>query len=753
MMGFFSVVHLFSFILICSNYLCTISGNDDLKTYIVHVELPKNQLSVSLSQENDLESWYRSFLPTTTTGSTDGSEKLVYAYRNVFKGFAATLTSEQVKEMKKVPGFVSANPEEVYSLHTTRSTSFMGLDQNVGLWNVSGYGKGVIIGVLDTGVNPRHPSFSDVGMSPPPPKWKGKCLFNSTTSCNNKIIGAQIFTATDNLDTNTPVDGIGHGTHTASTAAGNFVEGANLFGNAYGTANGVAPHAHLAIYKVCSLQCYESALLAGMDEAISDGVDILSLSLGSTTKPFYSDNIAYGAFSAIQRGILVSCSAGNQGPKISSVTNEAPWILTVGASTIDRKITSTLKLGNNMEFNGESAFQPTKFVPNQIHLFYPGKNDPNSNSCALVGLNDKVKDINGKIVVCVLGTISPIEKGKNVKNAGGVGMILINQEQHGYTTFSDPHVLPATHLSYADGLKVLAYINSTTSPTASFIFKGTTVGDTLAPTVTYFSSRGPSMETPGILKPDIIGPGLNILAAWPSSVENITNATATFNIISGTSMACPHLSGVSALLKSLHPDWSPAAIKSAIITTADIVNRNNNATEDETLHPANDFTTGSGHVNPNKASNPGLIYDILPDDYIPYMCGLNYTINQIAKIVQKTVNCANATIPEAQLNYPSFSIIFGNKVQTYTRIVTNVGDADSSYTVNIVPPPNVDVKVTPKILKFSQINEKLKYDITFTLLPPTNQGNGAQNITSQGFISWNSEKYSVRSPIVVTIRA
>lgn len=386
-------------------------------------------------------------------------------------------------------------------------------------------------------------------------------------------------------------------------------------------------------------------------------------------------------------------------------------------------------------------------------MFYPGKNDPNSNSCALVGLNDKVKDINGKIVVCVLGTINPIEKGKNVKNAGGVGMILINQEQHGYTTFSDPHVLPATHLSYADGLKVLAYINSTTSPTASFIFKGTTVGDTLAPTVTYFSSRGPSMETPGILKPDIIGPGLNILAAWPSSVENITNATATFNIISGTSMACPHLSGVSALLKSLHPDWSPAAIKSAIITTADIVNRNNNATEDETLHPANDFTTGSGHVNPNKASNPGLIYDILPDDYIPYMCGLNYTINQIAKIVQKTVNCANATIPEAQLNYPSFSIIFGNKVQTYTRIVTNVGDADSSYTANIVPPPNVDVKVTPKILKFSQINEKLKYDITFTLLPPTNQGNGAQNITSQGFISWNSEKYSVRSPIVVTIRA
>ncbi|KAI5656713.1 hypothetical protein M9H77_25506 [Catharanthus roseus] len=741
-MGFFPAV-IVSFI--CMQLLLSISNSlSDLETYIVHVELPPNTQLSSEILTQDLDSWYSSFLPTTTTAnSNEGTSSLVYSYHNVFKGFAAKLSPEQLKVMEKMPGFISARPQEVLSLHTTHTPNFLGLHQNMGFWNESNYGKGIIIGVLDTGIIPDHPSFSDEGMPPPPSKWKGKCEFN-TTVCNNKLIGARFF----QNGNGSPVDQNGHGTHTASTAAGNFVKGANAFGNANGTAVGVAPLAHLAIYKVCNVGCSESAILAAMDSAIDDGVDILSLSLGGSSKPFYSDNIALGAYSAIEKGIFVSCSAGNNGPFSSSLSNEAPWILTVGASTIDRKIRATVTLGNNEELDGESLYQPKDFFKTQFHLFYPGMNvsDVNSRYCSFQLINNT--EARGKIVVCENGGgVTRIGKGQNVEAAGGVGMIIINREQHGYTTMAEAHVLPAAHLSYVDGLKIVAYINSTKSPTASITFKGTIIGDNHAPVVAGFSSRGPNLASPGILKPDIIGPGVNILAAWHRSVENNTNTTSNFNAISGTSMSCPHLSGVAALLKSVHPDWSPAAIKSAIMTTADIVNLAKNPIEDQTLLPANIFATGSGHVNPIKANNPGLIYDIEPKDYVPYLCGLNYTNRQVTNILERKVNC-NSSIAEAQLNYPSFSIIFGSTVQTYTRIVTNVGEANSSYTVEVVSPPGVNVTVKPSTLTFSQLNQKLEYEVTFTRLAT------AKNDTaSQGFLSWNSSNYSVRSPIVAIMNA
>ncbi|CAI9764701.1 unnamed protein product [Fraxinus pennsylvanica] len=233
--------------------------------------------------------------------------------------------------------------------------------------------------------------------------------------------------------------------------------------------------------------------------------------------------------------------------------------------------------------------------------------------------------------------------------------------------------------------------------------------------VAYFSSRGPSRASPGILKPDIIGPGMNILAAWPFSVENIINAKYTFNIFSETSMSCPHLCGIAALLKSAHPDWSPAAIKSAMMTTAHIVNLNNAPIEDERFLPVDIFAVGSGHVNPSKANDPGLIYDIEPGDYIPYLCGLKYTNRQMSMILQRKVNCSDeSSILEGELNYPSFLIVFGLSNQTYTRIVTNVGEANASYTVDILPPHGVNVVVNPRSLQFSELNQKLKFEVTFS---------------------------------------
>uniref|UniRef100_A0A7N0U150 Uncharacterized protein n=1 Tax=Kalanchoe fedtschenkoi TaxID=63787 RepID=A0A7N0U150_KALFE len=712
------------------------SSSTGLQTYIVHVTKPETFAST----EEDLESFHRSFLPTSTESSGQ-EERLVYSYQHVASGFAARLTQEEAEELLLKDGVVSTRAARMLSLHTTHTPDFLGLQQNVGLWKNSSFGKGVIIGLMDTGILPTHPSFNDDDMPSPPAKWKGKCEF---ASCNKKLIGARNFNSFTKGQP--PVDDVGHGTHTASTAGGAFVQGANLFGNAEGTAAGMAPHAHLAMYKVCSETCSESDILAGMDAAIEDGVDILSLSLGGPSYPFFDDSIAVGAFAAIQKGIVVSCAAGNSGPISSSVSNEAPWILTVGASTVDRAIRSTVKLGNGAEYDGESLFQPKDFPATQLPLVFPGQGSSNPDVAVCAGsLNSS--EVSGKIVLCQSGgPIGLVAKGQVVKEAGGAAMILMNEETFGYTTFALAQVLPASGIAFADGDSVLAYINSTAAPTAALEFKGTVLGVKTAPAVSFFSSRGPAEQTPGILKPDIIGPGVNILAAWPFQLDN-SSTSAAFNIISGTSMACPHLSGIAALLKSSHPDWTPAAIRSAIMTSADTLNLGKKPIPDQTLTPADLFATGAGHVNPSKANDPGLIYDVQPDDYLPLLCGLGYTDSQIATIAQKTVNCSTLTpIPQAELNYPSFSIKLGSTPQTYSRTFTNVGKPASFYNIQVVSPLGVDVSTDIQEVKFSALGQTATYKVTFT-----RAGGGSSQTHAQGSLSWVSDDgYSVRSPIMVT---
>ncbi|KAH0699589.1 hypothetical protein KY284_013804 [Solanum tuberosum] len=671
------------------------TNQNDLETYIVQLELPDDFV---FSDSKDLYLWHQSFLPTTSANS-DLSSCIIYSYRHVYNGFAAMLSSDEVKMMQNQPGFVSARPQRVLQLHTTHSPSFLGLHKNVGLWNASNSGKGVIIGLLDTGINPKHPSFNDHEMPPPPAKWKGKCEFNYK-ACNNKLIGARNLVKT----AKSPLDGDGHGTHTSSTAAGNFVDGANFLGNANGTAVGIAPGAHVAMYRICDDDgCPEAFILAGYDAAIEDGVD----------------------------GIFVSCSAGNSGPSSATVENGSPWILTVGASSTDRKISAVAVLGNGAEYEGESAFQSTNMSRKLLPLIDGGYCE------ALASI-----DVRGKIVLCgIMGSLSVFEKGQEVKKAGGTAMILRNEKEQGYTTFVSVHVLPATHVSYIDGLKIRNYTESTSTPVATISFKGTRIGDKHAPVVAYFSSRGPYNISRGILKPDIIGPGVNILAAWikpPAGVK--PSATSTFNIISGTSMSCPHLAGVAALIKSAHPEWSPAAIKSAIMTTADLVNLGNNPNQDEKFNPDDLHTIGSGDVNPSKANDPGLVYDIQPQDYVPYLCGLNYTDKQVSTIVNKKVRCTSS-IAEAELNYPSFSIDLGSCAQTYTRTVTNVGEANSTYTIKVIGVEGVALSIKPRILKFSALNQKLSYQVTFKRTTSKH--------SSQGYIKWSSAKYSVRSPISI----
>lgn len=417
-----------------------------------------------------------------------------------------------------------ARPERKLALQTTHSPNFLGLHQNFGLWKDSNYGEGVIIGIVDTGIFPNHPSFSDEGVPPPPAKWKGKCDFNFT-ACNNKLIGARYFT----FGGGTPLDEDGHGTHTASTAAGGFVPHASSFGQANGTAVGIAPRAHIAVYKVCfdGRHCSESDILAAMDAAIEDGVDVLSMSLGWFPEArFTFDTIALGAYSAIQKGLFVSCSAMNEGPSYGTLANAAPWILTVGASTTDRKFRVTTVLGNKVEIEGEAIIQPNNFSQMYMPLIYPGKNssDPNANFFTSLG----GADVEGKIVLCERDAFAVAIS--RVEEAGGAGVILINQQTRGVTKMLEYFLLPTIQISYNDGLQIKAYLNSTSQPKARLSFQGTVIGDDHAPQIAQFSSRGPSTQTPGILKPDIIGPGVNILAAWPVSLEGDENTRLRFLI-------------------------------------------------------------------------------------------------------------------------------------------------------------------------------------------------------------------------------
>ncbi|XP_048133097.1 subtilisin-like protease SBT1.8 isoform X2 [Rhodamnia argentea] len=607
------------------------------------------------------------------------------------------------------------------------------------------------------GIWPESKSFDDSGFPEIPARWKGQCVsgpdFNPSL-CNKKLIGAYYFAkgyiqASDGNMTEvvTPRDHNGHGTHTSSTAAGSPVANASLLGAARGVARGMAPHARVASYKVCWEQgCTSSDILAAMDQAIRDGVDVLSLSLGGGDGSYYETTIAIGAFSAMEKGIFVSASAGNEGPQQGTLSNGAPWIMTVGASTLDRTFPASALLGNKLRFTGASMYggpgMGNKLVSlvyittsNQSNLCMPGTLDPNV--------------VRGKVVLCDRGENSRVEKGAVVRDAGGVGMILVNTADNGgEELLADCHMIPTVHIGAKAGNVIREYAKTDRNPTALVVTSTQKVNVRPTPVVAAFSSRGPYFQSPQILKPDVIGPGVNILAAWPDNVSPtelpIDKRSVQFNIISGTSMSCPHISGIAALFRVTRPDWSTSAIKSALMTTAYVHdNVRNPITDSANGGPSSPWTHGAGHINPRKALSPGLVYDLTADDYIAFVCSLNYTVKQVQSVVRRTnVTCSTKLSDPGQLNYPSFSVVFGpnKKVVRYTREVTNVGDAGSVYRAVVEAPSTVAVRVRPSRLVFEKVGEKKRYSVTFVARNKTDEAHS-------GSITWRNRQHRVRSPV------
>ncbi|EAY87749.1 hypothetical protein OsI_09164 [Oryza sativa Indica Group] len=523
----------------------------------------------------------------------------------------------------------------------------------------------------------------------------------------------------------------------------------------------MAVRAHIASYKVCwrddgNASCATSDILAGMNEAIADGVDVISLSLGGLKPQLYNEPTSLGAFNAIRRGIVVSTSAGNDGPGTYTANNLAPWVITVGASSIDRRFPAHVVLGHNRgTYIGTSLYFGQNTAGSFLPLVYGG--DAGSALCEYGMLSSNM--VTGKIVLCygTKNTTNPIVQEAAVQQAGGVGAIISIAPEYGDFLQSSADILPTSTITFKDTETIHSYAQSVADPVARIDFLGTVINQSpSAPRVAAFSSRGPNRFAPEILKPDMIAPGVDILAAWtremsPTMANVIDNRCVEFNIISGTSMACPHVSGIAAMLKVAQPSWSPAAIKSAMMTTAYNVDNDGNAIKDmATGQAAGPFELGSGHVDPNRALDPGLVYNTTADDYITFLCSLGYNSSQIALFTNdgSTTDCS--TRPRrsvGDLNYPAFSVVFARSGEQVTqrRAVTNVGaNTNVVYNVTITAPPGTTLTVTPTRLAFDAQRRTLDYSITVSA------GATSSSEHQWGSIVWSDGQHMVRSPVVAT---
>ena len=688
--------------------------------------------------------------------SAIGRARMVHTYNSALAGFAAQLTEAQAAALKRSAGVASVVEAEVQQLDTTSTPSFLGLNKPGGAWSLLDSlsrqvkGEDVIIGVIDSGVWPENPSYGDrvdgggvplaynqaggtAAYGPPPAKWAGTCQIGAgftSAMCNNKLIGARYYHQTfDNagairtsMEYLSPRDGGGHGTHTSTTAGGNANVPASIDKVGVGSISGIAPRARISSYKVCwqatvaaQTGCYTSDTLKAIDDAINDGVDVINYSISGTQTNF-ADPVELAFLNAASVGIYVAASAGNSGPG-NQVAHMSPWLTTVAASTHDRFTNATVTLGSGANGGTGPSYQSSG-VPAGTPLIrsidagvvaYASLTQTEKTAlerCYLPadgGTANTALDpskANGKMVVCYRGGNVLVNKAAVVKAAGGVAMILQNVPAiggtgaSGTTTLLQPYVIPTVHLLTAQYAPINNYILANLGTATAAMSAAVQQPNVVAPVMASFSSRGPNKGNVNILKPDISGPGVDIIAGYlDTSLTQaqhdgivIGNFTAAANAASlqGTSMSSPHMAGAAALMKQLYPTWTPWAIKSALMTTTTGIKlANGNADPDR-------WGYGAGHMNPNDATNPGLVYDTTKEDYGRFLCGLSLTPPA------GVGNCGTLGSVAAQdLNLASITAGAVPGTQTLTRKVTNVTGAQATYNASVAGMTGWTVLVSP----------------------------------------------------------
>jgi uncharacterized repeat protein (TIGR01451 family) len=588
---------------------------------------------------------YRDHLQAAQVEVINGLERAIgrdvevpFTYQHAVNGFAAVMTPDEAAELLSDPRVVSVTQDFERELHTDRGPQWIGADA---LWNATTdlglpedyKGEGIVIGTIDTGINPANRSFAEVGQDGyvhENPLGDGNFLgacdpdnaeqFDPQFVCNNKLIGAYVFGGAND----TAVDYDGHGSHTASTSGGNVVLDATIDAPTTTVGpleiSGVAPHANVISYLGC---CTASGLTASIDQAIADGVDVINYSIGSDDPGDpWSDFDTIGFLNARAAGIFVATSNGNEGPGDATTgsPSSAPWITSVGAATHDRLIDNavidlTSSAGNLPDISGKSitgALPSAPVVEAADFDVLPGLPPTAGDPAALCGagtLDNAVNPFapgtfNGEIVICNRGVFGRVQMAQFVFEAGAGGYILANDEENGDSLSGDAYALPGVHITFDDGVTVKNWLaNGATDHTAAIRGTITQIDDSFGDIMAAFSSRGPNRAM-DVIVPDVTAPGVDILAAIGAGGAGTPTVydVDIHGVISGTSMASPHIAGTGALLTQARPDWTPAEMQSALMTTArDILNHDGG--------PATPYAQGAGMVNVDRAVRAGLLFD------------------------------------------------------------------------------------------------------------------------------------------------
>lgn len=670
-----------------------------------------------------------------------GNPPVLYRYTTALDGFAADLTPTQVKRLRATPGVVLVEKSTRQHTEATAGPAELAgatlgfADQDA----PDHAGKGVVIGFVDSGIWPENPSFSGLpqrkpGLSPMAPGFHGACQAGedwTATDCNTKVISARYFVKgfgagnVAEAEFTSPRDGSGHGSHTASVAAGDGGVPMSIDGQAFGRGSGVAPGARIAVYKACWIApnpagdgCTTADTVAAIDHAVADGVDVLDYPIAGPQEP-RTDSVELAFLNAAAAGVFVSTAAGNEGPEAGSVSHPSPWVTTVGAS-VHRLFQGAVVLGNGAEYVGAMVADhavPTTRIVLSSDVPAPGATTEDARLCQIGSL--AAQQVEGKVVVCDRGVIARVDKSTAVARAGGAGMVLANVEPDSID--ADVHAVPTVHVDVTAAQAIKNYVR-TNGDTATAALDPDAANPIPLPQLAGFSSRGPALAEHGdVLKPDLAAPGVNVVsAAAPPS-----DSGRLWDLSSGTSMSASQVAGLAAVVAGDRPDWTPAQIKSAMMTTARDV--------EGTSGP---FSQGAGYVDPQRVLDPGLVFDAGLSDWRGFLAGQGIRFDRDAGPEPDPLRATDLNLP---------SIAVGDLVgdATVRRTVTNLSAHPESYDASVTGLDGLDVTVHPSTIALAP-GESATFTVSFASL-----WNAPIDSWAKGYLTWTGLTHQVRIPVAV----